>query len=84
MSKLNDLNPLTHYPIIPIAGTIRKLKIQTVKSFIDFVDTDTHKLSLGLDNCSFYFLVFCLLSVIKVKKGNKVIAIFEIVEDQKY
>ena len=84
MSKLNDLNPLTHYPIIPIAGRIRKLKIQTVKSFIDFVDTDTHKLSLGLDNCSFYFLVFCLLSVIKIKKGNKVIAIFEIVEDQKY
>ena len=46
MSRLNDLNPLTHYLIIPIAGAIRKLRIQTVKSFIDFVHTDTHKLSL--------------------------------------
>ena len=55
MSKLNNLNPLTHYLIIPIAGTIRKLKIQTVKSFIDFAHTDTYKLSLGLDNALFIF-----------------------------
>ena len=83
MSRLNGLNPFAHYLIIPIAGTIRKLKIQTVKSFIDFVHTDTHKSSLGLDNCSFHFLVFVFSSVIKIKKGNKVIAIFEIVERPK-
>ena len=41
MSRLNGLNPFAHYLIIPIADTIRKLKIQTVKSFIDFVHTST-------------------------------------------
>ena len=83
MSRLNDLNPLTHYLIIPIAGTIRKLRIQTVKSFIDFVHTDTHKLSLGLDNCSFHFLVFCLLSVMKFKKGIRLLQSVEKVERPK-